>query len=79
MKVKKSLKINGMHCTSCAMRIDFELIDLPGVVAANTNFAKSQIEIEFDDQLITLPKIAAKIKQLGYEVAETNTDNLKLL
>ena len=37
-----TLKIVGMHCTSCAMNIDFELEDIKGVKEASTNYAKLQ-------------------------------------
>ena len=46
--VKKKLKIEGMHCTSCAMNIDFDLEDLDGIKKAKTSYAKSETEIEFD-------------------------------
>ena len=33
--VKKKLKIEGMHCSSCAMSIDMDLEDLKGIKSAN--------------------------------------------
>lgn len=65
MTNKIKLKIEGMHCTSCAMNIDGELEDL-GVKNASTNYAKGETEIEYDDQ-ITLNQIQVAIKKLGYE------------
>ena len=37
---KIKLQIQGMHCSSCAMNIDFDLEDLDGVKSAKTSYAK---------------------------------------
>ena len=62
------LKITGMHCTSCAMNIDFELEDLKGVKEASTNYAKQQTVVTFDPNAVNLGKIIDVIKSLEYEV-----------
>lgn len=69
MMIKQKLKITGMHCTSCAMSIDGELEDTDGVKAANTSYAKSITEVEFDPDKLTLEKVISTIKTAGY-VAE---------
>ncbi len=50
MKLKKKFKIEGMHCSSCAITIDMDLEDLDGVGKAQTSYAKSETEIEFDEE-----------------------------
>lgn len=62
------LKIVGMHCTSCAMSIDFDLEDIKGVKEASTNYAKQQTVVTFDPNLVKLGKIIEVIKSLEYEV-----------
>ncbi len=64
--VKKKFKIKGMYCTACAMNIDFDLEDL-GVKSANTNYAKQESEIEFDEEKIKLQQVIDQIKKTGYE------------
>ncbi len=64
--VKKKLKIVGMHCTACAMNIDFDLEDLEGVKKAQTNYAKQETEIEFDEEKVQLFKVLETIKKTGY-------------
>lgn len=64
--VKKKLEINGMHCSSCAINIDFDLEDLEGVKSANTNYAKQESEVEFDEEKIELMAILEQIKKTGY-------------
>lgn len=70
---KVILKIEGMHCVSCAINIDFVLEDL-GVKSSKTNYAKSQTEVEFDPEKISLQKIVKAIKSIGYE-AKINLDH----
>ena len=66
---KIRLKIIGMHCTSCAMNIDFDLEDLEGVKRAQTNYAKQISDVEFDSRMITVAKIIEQIKKTGYRPA----------
>jgi copper chaperone CopZ len=60
-------KISGMHCTSCAMNIDGELEDTPGVKSANTNYAKSQTNVKYDPDKVTDKDLSAAIRRAGYE------------
>lgn len=63
---KIKLKIDGMHCTSCAMNIDGELEDTEGVKQSNTNYAKQVTEVEFDEEKLSDKKIIEIIKSVGY-------------
>lgn len=65
---KKKLKINGMHCSSCAMNIDFDLEDLSGVKKASTSYAKQELEVEFDESAISVLEIVEQVKKTGYSV-----------
>jgi copper chaperone CopZ len=71
--VKKILKIKGMHCTSCAMDIDFDLEDLDGVLEAKTSFAKQESEVEFDQDKLDIQTIVAAIGKTGY-MAQIKSD-----
>ena len=64
--VKEKLKIAGMHCSSCAMNIDFDLEDLDGVNSAKTNYAREETEIEFDTEELQLEEILKQIQKTGY-------------
>lgn len=66
--VKKKLKVKGMHCTSCAMSIDFDLEDL-GVKNAKTNYAKQECEVEFDEDKIKPQQVIDQIKKTGYKAS----------
>jgi Cu+-exporting ATPase len=62
------LKMNGMHCSSCAMNIDGTLEDA-GVAEARTSFAKQETKLKFDEKKISLAEIKKIIKAEGYEVS----------
>lgn len=63
---KIALTINGMHCASCAMNIDFDLEDIPGVIESKTQYAKQQSEVTFDDKKVSIQQICEQIKKTGY-------------
>lgn len=63
-----TLQIIGMHCTSCALDIDFELEDLDGVQSASTNYAKAKTVVTFDPKKVTVDKLSDAIRGLNYDV-----------
>lgn len=66
--VKKIFKIDGMHCTSCALSIDMVLEDLEGVKSSKTSYAKQITEVEFDEEKVSLVEIGKVIEKLGYQI-----------
>lgn len=68
--IKKKLKIEGMHCSSCAMNIDFDLEDLEGIKSAKTSYAKQECELEFDEEKVSDQKIIQTINKTGYTVVD---------
>ena len=68
-----SLKINGMHCASCAANITINLKKADGVKAADVNFTAGKASVEFDENKIDPVGIKKIIKDTGYGVIENNT------
>ena len=64
--VKKKFKIDGMHCSSCAMSIDMDLEDMEGVKSAKTSYAKQETEVEYDEEKVGLEEILQTIQKSGY-------------
>ncbi len=64
---KKQFAIEGMHCTSCAMTIDWELEDVAGVQEADTSYADARTVVTFDPQTTSLDDLLAAIKRAGFE------------
>lgn len=67
---KITLRISGIHCASCVVKIERALKKEEGVILANVNFALSTLAIEFNSQLIDISEIKDKIKEIGYETEE---------
>lgn len=66
MMVKKKFKIEGMHCTSCAMSVDMDLEELEGVKVVKTSYANEVAEVEYDSEKVSLNLILETIKKSGY-------------
>jgi Cu+-exporting ATPase len=64
------LPIVGMHCASCAGRIEKELGGTTGVISANVNFATSRATVQFDPQATAPAKLTKVVRDLGYDVIE---------
>jgi Cu+-exporting ATPase len=62
----KTFKVDGMHCTSCALMIESDLEDAG--VKATCNYAKETLEVEFDEKKIKVEKIKQIIATSGYSV-----------
>lgn len=65
---KVTLHLDGMHCASCALTIDDELEELPGVQSARTSFAKGETAVSYDSSQVNVSDIKNVITQLGYKV-----------
>lgn len=62
----KSFQIEGMHCTSCAMTIDWEIEDVEGVRESRTSYADGRTTVIFDPAVASESEIAAAITRAGF-------------
>ena len=65
------LPLLGMHCASCAGRIEKALAGSPGVVAAHVNFATTRATVSYQPQSTDLESLRKVVRELGYEVIES--------
>jgi Cu+-exporting ATPase len=66
---KRTYKISGMHCASCAMNVEWELEDKGA--KAKCNFAKEILEVEADFKKISDEEIEKTVESLGYKLVKT--------
>lgn len=64
------LTLSGLHCTNCALTIDTELEELPGVHASNTHYAKGRTTVTFDPAQQSIQSLTQVVEALGYTVSE---------
>ena len=62
------LSLVGMHCASCAGRIEKALGNAVGVAAANVNFATSRATIQYDPHTTNVTSLSKVVRELGYDV-----------
>ncbi len=65
---KKSYKVEGMHCGSCASVIELDLEDTG--VKASCSYAKQTLEVEFDEKAVGEDTIKNVVKKSGYTLAQ---------
>lgn len=73
--LRKVLKIDGMTCTSCEMRIENRLKKTDGILEAYVSYANGTAKISYDPRMISLSKIIEIIEKLDYKVL--NNSNSK--
>lgn len=69
---KESFRVSGMSCASCASRIEKVLNKLSGMYNATVNFANESLQVEYDEDEISLKEIKEKVKKLGFELKGNN-------
>jgi copper chaperone CopZ len=66
---KQTFRVTDMHCSSCVMRLEGLEDDLPGVKRVRASYQKQQMEVEYDEKVLTEARIVGEIRRLGYTVA----------
>lgn len=72
---KKTFKIKGMHCASCAQIIETKLKKTEGIDKIAVNFATEKVFVYFDSEKSSLEKMNQVISKLGYTFETNNQDN----
>jgi P-type Cu+ transporter len=78
MLIKESIKITGMSCNSCALRIEKGLKKIEGINTATVNLATEKANIEYNPDILKTQDILKAIKNIGYKgepVKEKNNSN----
>src|SRR3989344_4519127 len=65
---KITFHIEGMHCASCAVLINKILDKQKGIKASNANFGSEMLAVDFNPEIISLPKIKEIVANLGYNL-----------
>lgn len=68
--IKKTYKIKGMHCASCAGTIERVLGQTAGVRSASVNFASETALIDFDEKIVSQAQLAGVVESVGYKLED---------
>ena len=65
--VEATLKIEGMSCRHCVMRVKKALDALPGVTGADVQVGSAAVK--YDEAKVKREEIAAAVEKAGYKVS----------
>ncbi len=65
---KEEFKIEGMHCTGCASRLQRVLAQKEGIESTSVNFEHKNASVKFDEQKISEEELKQAIRETGFVV-----------
>jgi heavy metal translocating P-type ATPase len=71
---EQALIVEGMHCASCATRIERVLTRKPGVQSVAVNYATQQARLTYDPDAFIMDDAASAVERLGYEIKPLSRD-----
>src|SRR5690625_3815852 len=71
----KTLNIEGMTCASCAQTVEKTTKKLQGVTESNVNLATEKLNINFDENAVSMQDIQAAVDKAGYKATPADTEN----
>jgi copper chaperone CopZ len=66
--LKKTYRVEGMHCSNCAMNIEGIEDDLAGIKQISASYQKGVLVVEFDELKVSEAQILAEVARRGYQV-----------
>lgn len=64
------LPIKGMHCASCAGKIEKSLKGVAGVADAFVNIASEKASVSYDEAQASPEQLKKAVRETGYDVYE---------
>jgi len=64
---QETIKVEGMSCGHCQMRVKKAVEAVEGVQKADVNLQTKQVTVDFDEGKANPEKVKAAIKEAGYE------------
>jgi copper chaperone CopZ len=64
--MKITLRVPDMDCPNCAMHLEGLEDDLPGVKRISASYKKQTMQVEFDENQLTLQQIINAANAIGY-------------
>lgn len=67
---KATLKVQGMTCNHCVMRVQKALKGVAGVSDAQVDLSKAEASVTFDESKVTMDKLTGAVIEAGYKVTQ---------
>jgi copper chaperone len=65
---KVTLNVQGMSCNHCVKAVEGSVGELNGVSSVKVNLKANTVDVEYNNQEVTLDKIKETIDDQGYDV-----------
>jgi copper ion binding protein len=63
-----TIKVQGMTCNHCVMRVAKALKAVPGVQDAKVDLQKAEAVVSYDDAKVSPEKLSSAVVEAGYKV-----------
>lgn len=70
--MKEKFDIKGMSCSACSSKIQNKMDNTQGVIKAEVNLLTNSMQVEFDENTISVSDIVTIVKGLGYGASVKN-------
>ena len=64
-----TLRIEGMDCADCALKLEKGVHGLAGVTECNVSFATTRMSLVYDPALLDMNQVERRVRSMGYAVA----------
>lgn len=64
---QETIKVEGMTCMHCQLRVKKSVEAVEGVQRADVNLQTKQVTVDFEEGKTNLEKVKAAIRETGYE------------
>lgn len=64
----QKLTVEGMSCQHCKKNIEDTLQELPGMNKVTAYYDKGFVDVDFNEEVLSIDKIISEIEDLGFEV-----------
>lgn len=72
------IRVEGMDCPACALKIETAVSRLPGVSDINVSYTSGTLALQLDKDRISPRTIEEKVRALGYTPVAGETPNIKV-
>ena len=72
--MKTILRSTGLHCPSCAMKIEAVLKAMDGVSNATVHFTTGRVVVEHDPERAGDDTLARAVRAIGYDTRKVGSD-----
>lgn len=68
--MKQTIKVEEMSCQHCKASVEEALTPLKGMKQVEVKLNDGEVEVFFDEELLSIESIKKHIRKIGYQVKE---------